>query len=263
MAIRGDDGVAARVAEAVRAESWLVVDARSSRGKPHADLVVTRRPDGATVVGVYGAPVRAAPCFVGPDASALRERGRSFRVPDADTVALARILAALPPGEKASRLFAVILQRSDHVDSLTPLRGGLYGADLRGSHLRRIRIQRIGVPVTRSHVHLVRIDLAADVDRAESLTWLRAAPGIRVHAGADGFPDTAAVEEYFRDSGSRRGDHSDVFVWEETVLSDGAGLCLTAAVDPNATTIPEILDALRLLSGRVRAERPRTSRRTS
>jgi hypothetical protein len=83
----------------------------------------------------------------------------------------------------------------------------------------------------------------------DALEALRRGSRILVGAARDGFTDTASVQEFYRDLGGRWPDRYATFVWEESVQVDGDALLLMADVCPETTAVPEILDAVRLLSG--------------
>jgi hypothetical protein len=48
--------------------------------------------------------------------------------------------------------------------------------------------------------------------------------------------------------GRPRGDRPEVFVWEEAVAVVGRSLFLTIDVSPDATPVPEMVDAVRQLA---------------
>jgi glyceraldehyde-3-phosphate dehydrogenase (NAD(P)) len=183
--------------------------------------------------------------------------GNRVRVACADALAFARLLSGLGPVE---RLFSSCARRVGHatehrcasVDALEPVFDlPAEDADLRtllGPLVPVLYVRRTRVPYTHSHLHHLKIDVAAPLAREAVLDGLRRQPRIRVAAGAAGFPDTAHVQEYDRDLGRPRGDRPEVFVWEETVEVVGRSLFLTADVSPDAAPIPDIIDAVRHLA---------------
>jgi glyceraldehyde-3-phosphate dehydrogenase (NAD(P)) len=109
---------------------------------------------------------------------------------------------------------------------------------------KAVYVRRTRVPYTHSHLHHLKIDLAAPLPRAAVLDAFRDHSRIRVAAGEAGFPHTARVQEYDRDLGRPRGDRPEVFVWEETVAVVGRSVFLTADVSPDAAPVPDIIDAI-------------------
>ena len=107
-------------------------------------------------------------------------------------------------------------------------------------------VQRVQVPYERSAVHIVRMDLAASLDRDTALEALRRAPLVHVEAG---LATTADLQEERRDRGLLRGDAPEVFVWEGSVDVAGTHLHFIADVCPFAVPIPEILAGVRDLIG--------------
>lgn len=206
--VSGASWLAKRVADAVARQPDLGL------GEAHAIEVVCDESGGATITA--------------PD-------GRPARVPDADTLAVRRILVAL--GVEPIDWFATVLTHSPHADSLEPV----FDDD--------VRFQRVLVPCSRADVLLLKVDLAEPMDPGIVRERLRASPRIVVWKAADGFPDTARVREYFRDLGRRRGDRSETLVWEESVDCVGPSLYLTVDVDPLAGAVPEILDEILARAG--------------
>jgi glyceraldehyde-3-phosphate dehydrogenase (NAD(P)) len=208
----------------------------------------------ATVYGP-GAPAEC-PLFgpVGPPPT-----GNRLRIACADALAFARLLAGLGPAE---RVFSSCARRAGHatehrsasVDALEPLFDlPAEDADLRtllAPLAKAVYVRRTRVPYTHSHLHHLKIDLAAPLSRAAVLDAFRERPRIRMAAGAAGFPDTARVQEYDRDLGRPRGDRPEVFVWEETVEVVGRSIFLTADVSPDAAPVPDIMDAILHLAPR-------------
>ena len=182
----------------------------------------------------------------------------TIKVPSANTLALARLLRALGEIARIERLFAGIVARAGHatspatgcVDALEPIFDDPYrrreletvlAPVVASFHVRSVR-----APYTQSNLHTLKLDLAAPLGREQALAALSGAPRIVVGAARDGFRNTACVQEFFRDLGRSRSDRPELFVWEESVTTAGKHLHLLLDVDPEATPIPEMIDAIRI-----------------
>jgi len=183
--------------------------------------------------------------------------GDKVRVPCADAVSIGRLLLAIGPIE---RLFSNCACRAGHatehrcasVDALEPLfESPIEDADLRdflAPLAPAVFVRRTRVPYSHSHLHHLKFDLRAALTREEILARLRSNPLIRVARAAEGFANTAQVQEFDRDIGRSRGDRPEVFVWEESIEVVGARLFMTADVSPDSAVVPEILDTTRQLA---------------
>jgi glyceraldehyde-3-phosphate dehydrogenase (NAD(P)) len=220
-------------------------------------VVIVCRPDEPALPGklVYGPHISAASAlFLGTRPPAGTSQ---VRVPCADAVAFSRLLTCLPPVE---RLFSSCARRAGRatdrhwmpVDAMEPLFSlPEEDADLQGLLAPRVPsivVRRTLVPYTHSHLHHLKLDLELPATREEALDALCQAPRVRLAAGAGRFSDTGHLQEYDRDLGRPRGDRPEIFVWEESVAVMGRSLILTADVHPDATTIPDLIDAARLLT---------------
>jgi glyceraldehyde-3-phosphate dehydrogenase (NAD(P)) len=169
------------------------------------------------------------------------------------------LLAHLPPAE---RLFSSCARRVGHaanrgssqVDALEPVFALPHeDADLQsllGSFVEMVHMRRTNVPYTHSHLHHIKLDLKSPTSRESVVDALRRAPRVRLAAGASRFPDTGRLQEFDRDLGRPRGDRPEVFVWEESVAVQQRSVFMTVDVDPDATPIPELIDAVRCLARR-------------
>ncbi len=198
------------------------------------------------------------PAVYGPDVPAFWLNGREkttlrCRIACADALAFARIVACLPPVERlfsscARRTGGVTDHRFARVNALEPLfELPAEDADIRAelSGVESVMIRRTRLPYTQSHVPHLKLEFANPLPRETALAAFRSAARVRVAAGAAGLSNTGLLQEYDRDLGRPRGDRPEVFVWEETVASVERSLFLTIDVDPDATPIPEVLDAVR------------------
>jgi glyceraldehyde-3-phosphate dehydrogenase (NAD(P)) len=183
---------------------------------------------------------------------------RAVKVPSADVVGFARLVYALRDLGPIVRFHASILAPPDRdapvwgtdLDALWPVfdehRESEEAARLFHDTIPAFHIGRVHVPVIRSHLHMTKIDFARPPDRETVLALLRRGPRLLVASGRDGFPSTAHVQEFYRDHGRPRADRPELFVWEEALAVRRASVFLMLDVSPEATSIPEIIDAIRL-----------------
>jgi glyceraldehyde-3-phosphate dehydrogenase type II len=237
-------------------DSW--VDERAAG----CDVVVNSSDSApiSTVPAIYGPSVQ---CDSAPLFTLLSDRGSvlhrpALRIPGADALAFARLVRALAGDIKIERLFSTVVVRAGHatssvtgcIDALEPVFDDVQqreeleraiGPFVAACHVRRVR-----APYTHSHLHMMKLDLAEAVDRESVLALLTCAPRIMVGAGRDGLANTAQLQEFFRNLSRSRSDRPEVFVWEESVVVCERSLYLMLDISPEATPIPEIIDAIRL-----------------
>jgi hypothetical protein len=201
------------------------------------------------------------PCVYGPDTPVGPrwwndvDAGTRVRVPCADAIAFHRLLEVLPP---ANRLFSNCARRVDRsraiggIDSMEPI-FALPDEDRDLEHLGALQspvmIRRTCVPYTQSHLHHVRCQLHQETSRDEIIRLLNGADRIRVRSSKAGFANTGQLQEFDRDIGRPRGDRPEVFIWEESIAVVDENLFLAMDVSPDATPIPEIMDAIRFMAG--------------
>jgi glyceraldehyde-3-phosphate dehydrogenase (NAD(P)) len=195
-----------------------------------------------------------APRFTALAAEEERGGWHEVKVPCADAVAFARLLAALRDLGPITRLYATTVRRGERVDSLEPVFAeGDEDAELLhllAGRIAAFHVLRVRAPYTHSQLHFLKLDLAAPCARDDAVRALRAERRVTVARAADGFPDTAHVQEFYRDLGRPRADRPELFVWEESVAVEGGSLYFFVDVAPDATPVPEIIDACRLLGHR-------------
>lgn len=255
--IVGHDLVSKRVAGAVAAQEDMVP---SPHQPDFCDVVVNCAADPLrlAIPVIQGPGVRReqGPCF-----SLLADRAEvltapSLQIATANVLAFARLLHALLPLGVVTRFFASTFRRAGHateprtgcVDALEPLfadpaedwdLGCLFTERVPTYHVSRTR-----GPYTHSDLHTLKIDLATTPALTDVLAALKRGPRLMVGAARDGFPNTAQVQEFFRDMGTT--DSYTVFVWEESVAVVDGSVVLMVDVPQETTPIPEIIDAIRL-----------------
>ena len=206
------------------------------------------------------------------DARSVRNSS-AVKIPSADAVALARLVRELTPVVDIERLSATIITRAGHatdtpagpLNALEPLSPDL-PEDRELLHVLRPAVPRCHIcrvrgPQSHGNVHVLKLDLAAPACRTRVLAALWAAPRVLVGRAADGLTTTAHVREFFRDLGPDAADRWEAFVWAESVCTFGRSMTLMMDVDPDATPIPETIDAIRL-GGRTDVGLAESMRRT-
>jgi glyceraldehyde-3-phosphate dehydrogenase (NAD(P)) len=104
---------------------------------------------------------------------------------------------------------------------------------------------------TQSHMHFWVVELARPTSRDEVLDAFRAAPRIAFVRRSDGILALNNTLELMRDLGRPRGDLWEVALWEDSLTVQGNEAYYTYQVDNEAIVIPEAIDAIRALVGRV------------
>jgi len=180
-----------------------------------------------------------------------------IKVASANSVAFARLLCALRDLGPIDRFYSTACLRAGHA---TDSRGGRVDAlepvfdeheedwemkKLFGGQIPSFSVGRVLVPYTHSNLHMVKLDLASPINKDRLLGALNRSPRIAVARAADGFANTARVQEFYRDMGRTFFDRLQVFIWEESIIVDGRRLYVMLDVSPEAIAIPEIIDAIR------------------
>jgi hypothetical protein len=215
-----------------------------------AMVVCRHEPQLLVAPAVYPPHVRKGevPCL----AEGLAASQLEVRIPCADAVALQRIADAFPTATRilSSSAGAYGKQLLDALEPVFDL--AEEDADVQsivGLPARQVVIRRTRVPYSHSHLHHLKIDLRGPMSAADAAAALQGGRRVRLATGRTAFANTGLLREYDRDLGRSRGDRPEVFVWEESIASVGRSVFFAADVDPVATVIPEIVDAVRYLSG--------------
>ncbi len=104
---------------------------------------------------------------------------------------------------------------------------------------------------THGHSHYWFVELTRAASRDEVLDAFRAAPRIAFVRESDGIVALNSARELMRDLGRPRGDMWEVALWEDILTVSGTEVYYTYEVDNEAIVIPENIDAIRALTGRV------------
>jgi glyceraldehyde-3-phosphate dehydrogenase (NAD(P)) len=108
---------------------------------------------------------------------------------------------------------------------------------------------------TQNHCHFWIVELARAASRDEVLAAFRAAPRIAFIRTTDGIAALNSALELMKDLGRPRGDMWEVALWEDMLSVEANEVYYSYQVDNQAIVIPETVDAVRALTGRVRDAR--------
>ena len=108
------------------------------------------------------------------------------------------------------------------------------------------------VPETLAHLHYWTIRLSRPSTREEVLEAFRRSPRIALIRAEDGLGAINSVKELMLDIGRPHGNLYEVALWENLVEVRDDELFYAYMVDNQAIVIPETIDAIRALDGRVR-----------
>jgi glyceraldehyde-3-phosphate dehydrogenase (NAD(P)) len=108
---------------------------------------------------------------------------------------------------------------------------------------------------TQTHNHYWIVELTRPASRQEVLQAFRAAPRIAFIRVQDGIVALNSTIELLKDLGRPRGDMWEVALWEDILTVDGQEAYYTYQVYNEAIVVPENIDAIRALVGRVKAGR--------
>jgi len=187
-------------------------------------------------------------------------RTAAIRLPSADMIVFARLLQAMGgPGEWRRLAGTSAGCHDDAVrpgkapDRLEPIFSrGIHGmARYLGLSPSSLAFHRVQVPCSGSRIYFIHLEGHRGTDVERMAAELDASPRCLLARAGDGFTNSASISEYFRDLGRRRGDHHEVFIWQESLATDGHHAYLIAEADPVAVVVPETIDALRVVTGAI------------
>jgi len=104
---------------------------------------------------------------------------------------------------------------------------------------------------TQMHNHYWVVELMREASRDEVLEIFRAVPRIAFVRMSDGIVALNSTLELMKDLGRPRGDMWEVAIWEDNLKVEGKEVFYTYQVDNQSIVIPETIDAIRALTGRV------------
>jgi glyceraldehyde-3-phosphate dehydrogenase (NAD(P)) len=104
---------------------------------------------------------------------------------------------------------------------------------------------------TQTHNHYWIVELTRNASREEVLEAFRAAPRIAFIRMKDGIVALNSTIELMKDLGRPRGDMWEVALWEDVLTVNGNEAYYTYQVYNEAIVVPETVDAIRALAGRI------------
>ena len=107
------------------------------------------------------------------------------------------------------------------------------------------------VPTTLMHLHQMTIWLNKKVTKTEIVNEFLNTPRVVILSSASRVQSTAEIMEIARDLGRKRSDMPEVAVFEESVNTDGEKVMLSYAVHQESIVVPENIDAIRAIYGKV------------
>jgi glyceraldehyde-3-phosphate dehydrogenase (NAD(P)+) (phosphorylating) len=109
------------------------------------------------------------------------------------------------------------------------------------------------VPETVAHLHCWAVQLTRKASTDEVVAAFRSSPRIALIRMKDGLTAINSVKELMADIGRPRDNLYEVALWEDLVTVQGDEAFYAYMVDNQAIVIPETIDAIRALSGKVKA----------
>ena len=181
---------------------------------------------------------------------------RRVRVISCSSTGLTRFLFVLDRLFGVEHAFAALIRRSADPGktSKTPF-AAMTPSSGQSHHGPDVRTVLPGMPVfsfsadactTLGHVITVTARTRAPAWTEDLREALRRTPRIILAAG---IPDTATLAEWFAEHGRPRGDHPEIYVWDEGLRADGHQVRATFCVHMESITIPETVDCIRAMLG--------------
>lgn len=110
----------------------------------------------------------------------------------------------------------------------------------------------VKVPETLAHLHYWSVQLTRETEKDEVLAAFRASSRIALIDVGDGLTAINVVKELMADLGRPHDNLYEVALWADMLKVQGDELFYAYMVDNQAIVIPETIDAIRALVGRVR-----------
>ncbi len=211
--------------------------------------------NGRIILAPHAPQDGSAPLFSALSIPELFRRHDRLQAATANTLAFARLAAALRQCGTLRRWYSTVLmpaRSAPIVDGLDPLETDI-PEDLAlarelAEAVPEISLARVAVPYTHSQLHLMKIDFEGGVARGEVLESLESSSRITVGHAKDGWRSTADLQEFCRNLGRPHGARPEVFIWHESIRVEGNSLFLMMDVEPDSVPVPEMIDAIRLMT---------------
>jgi glyceraldehyde-3-phosphate dehydrogenase (NAD(P)) len=185
------------------------------------------------------------------------------RVVSCNTTATVRTLGALKRAGLLARARGVLIRRatdpweSDHSGIMNTVVPEAHIPSHQGPDAQTVLPDLDVITVaakaahTQSHLHYWIVELARPASREEVLDVFRATPRIGFVRMQDGVVALNSTAELMRDLGRPRGDLWEVALWEDVLTVHDREAIYTYQVFNEAIVVPETIDAIRALAGRV------------
>ena len=110
----------------------------------------------------------------------------------------------------------------------------------------------VKVPETLGHLHYWAVQMTRHATKDEVLDAFRGSPRIALIRTSDGLVALNTVKELMADRGRPHDNLYEVALWADMLRVQGDELFYAYMVDNQAIVVPETIDAIRALTGRVR-----------
>jgi len=107
----------------------------------------------------------------------------------------------------------------------------------------------VKVPTTLAHVHMVNVDLEADVSEEDVRELFQDTPRVELFSDEEGYGSAAKVIERMRDMERPRYDFHSAGVWEDTLAVEDGTLYWINMVHQESIVTPDNVDAIRAMLG--------------
>lgn len=107
----------------------------------------------------------------------------------------------------------------------------------------------VHTPITHGHFISVMATPKEDMTVEEVIATFKKHPRIKVVKIDDGFLGNASIFRYGRDLGNPRGDHYEIFIWEDMIVKSGNDIMFGIHIPQESITIPETIDGVRASVG--------------
>jgi glyceraldehyde-3-phosphate dehydrogenase (NAD(P)) len=183
------------------------------------------------------------------------------RVVSCNTTGLCRVMNALQKRNWVEKARVIIMRRA--TDPWESHKSGLIntvmpetrtpshqGPDVR-SVIKGLNIVTMAGTASHnlSHIHYAMIETTVSLDREEVRQAFLEEPRLAFVNAGDGLVALNSVIELMRDLGRPRNDLWEVAIWEDSLTVDNNEIYMVYQVHNEAITIPEIIDAIRALTG--------------
>ncbi len=189
------------------------------------------------------------------------------RVVSCNTTSIVRVLGAFDSAKLLKKARGVLIRRA--TDPWESDHGGIMNTVVPESHIpshqapdAKTVLPHLDVITmaakaahTQTHNHYWTVELNKPANREEVLGILKATPRIAFVRMSDGIVALNSTIELMKDLGRPRGDMWEVALWEDVLSVEGNEVFFTYQVYNEAIVVPENIDAIRALVGKVKLGR--------